>query len=58
METLHQYFFREKFSVEKSETQFGKVVKTRSLFYILRTNQHFSRQTNVFTKEVTKQVIS
>ena len=41
--------FRSAHSVEKSS-------KTRSRF--LRKNQHFFRQINVFTKEITKEVIS
>ena len=45
---------REMFSIMKA--QCGKYYKTRSRF--LGKNQHFFRQINVFTKEVTKELIS
>ena len=45
----NEKYFLSPHSVEKSS-------KTRSRF--LRKNQHFFRQINVFTKEVTKELIS
>ena len=56
MKTLilpHYYFFRENKIIHTFEEKSSKI---RSHF--LRKNEHFSRQINVFTKEVTKELIS
>ena len=58
MKTLilpHYYFFREN-KIMHALCCVEKSSKIRSHF--LRKNEHFSRQINVFTKEVTKELIS
>ena len=49
-------FSRQIDGIHTSQCSVEKLSKTRSLFF--RKNQHFIHQINVFTKEVTKELIS